>query len=271
MLGVFALASAAIMSELGVSAYYNLIPLFFIFVAIIGAYLNSTDYSKPYKQIVFSALAEVSDLDWEYHKPDKKTRLTAKKAVSDSKLFQHAGRVSRGDTLTATMDGNQLGVYEVTVAPKWTVHQEKEILFSGLLATVKVDTSFSAETFVITTADDVPVAKEAVESFQPVELEWGEFERFLSVFSTDQSAVREIFTPDFMAILYDWWKHHDKRLRLAFVGSYIYIAIPAVENFEPEQFVSAPHQDSAIKDMFDFVKFIEDTVELVTKENGKRL
>lgn len=272
LLFAVSLMAAALMTEFDLYAHMYLIPLVLMGIGLYGMKVHESDYDKNFKEIIFSALPHVSDLNWSYRPRTKETKAAAKEAVSKSKLFARADKITCDDSLEASIDGKSVHAFEFRVAPRFKRHHENSLPFNGILAVLEVSRPFTADTFVITSADDTPVSEDDVEQpLQPVELEWVDFERFLSVYSSDQSSAREIFTPDFMEVLYDWWKDHDKNLRLSFIGSHIYIALPTIMSFEPDAFVSTEHQKSEVKKIYDFIDFLEETMQLVVEENGKRL
>ncbi len=57
-------------------------------------------------------------------------------------------------------------------------------------------------------------------------LEWNEFEDKLHVATTNETEARYVLTPDFMQCLFDWWKEHDTRIRVSFIGRYMYVLFP---------------------------------------------
>lgn len=260
------------MTEFDLYAHMYLIPLVLMGIGLYGMKAHESNYDNNFKEIVFSALPNVSDLDWSYRPRDEKTENEAENVVTESKLFARADKITCDDSLEASVDGKSVHAFEVRVAPRFKRHHETSLPFNGVIAVLEVSQPFTADTFVITSADDTPVSEDDVEQeLEPVELEWVDFERFLSVYSSDQSSAREIFTPDFMEVLYDWWKNHGKNLRLSFIGSHIYIALPTIMSFEPDAFVSKEHQKSEVKKIYDFIDFLEETMRLVVEENGKRL
>lgn len=70
-----------------------------------------------------------------------------------------------------------------------------------------------------------------------VKLEDPEFERLFKVFSTDQIEARYILTPSLMTRILDFQKRHSHPIRLSFIASRVFIAIPTYHNYLEPPFV----------------------------------
>lgn len=77
-------------------------------------------------------------------------------------------------------------------------------------------------------------AKLGIQPGELVKLEDPEFERMFKVFSTDQIEARYILTPSLMQRIVEFRKKTNAPIRLSFVASRVFVAIPSYHNyFEP--------------------------------------
>ena len=90
------------------------------------------------------------------------------------------------------------------------------------------------------------------------DLEWNDFEKSISVQTTDEIEAREILTPDFMEILYEWWHSHKKATRLSFKDNHVYLGLPVSRVcFEPEIFADPEKHKKTLWEMLDAILLIE--------------
>jgi len=67
-----------------------------------------------------------------------------------------------------------------------------------------------------------------------------------------------------MEVLYDWWQSHDEDLRISFKNKSIYIGYPTNTNLEPQIFADISNQQDKIKNILEFLLFIENMVTMIT-------
>lgn len=110
-----------------------------------------------------------------------------------------------------------------------------------------------------------------------VKLEDPEFERLFKVFSTDQIEARYILTPSLMARILDFQKRHSHPIRLSFIASRVFIAIPTYHNYLEPPFVLASAKRIADPEILehylhelDFILGIVDELNLNTRIWTKR-
>lgn len=254
--------------------------------------------SKSFKEMIFDALSSLTDFDWKIHFPDKLTEAERKEyrrkvLFTDAADFDsldkddplNVGRWVEGvwifkesglytnysisgceNKLTASWNNSRVEAYQTTVdRPATKAVWSRDIMFRGFIIKVQIDKQFRGETYVQTETDSDerwfnfssdPDVKET-------ELEWIDFEKFLMVRSSDPAEAREIFTPDFMVVIYDWWENHGKPLRIAFKNDAVYIAYPTDVSLEPSIFGSLKAEKKVALDTLEFQLFVEEVVKTV--------
>jgi hypothetical protein len=280
----FGLVVMGVMAEADLGlGLWSLAPLGLLIVGALAVYYYRNDYSKRFKQGVFDAIAGASDIDWDINPRNADTHLldktdsslettsdaeTGRITMQESKLYPGHSNIGVDDVIVGKSNQQTIPVWETTVTEGHG--RNTRTVFSGFFLRLSIDHSFDGETYVRTESDDISDLGEDQfmgigSDLQAVELEWSDFERFLEVKSSSQTEAREIFTPDFMQVLYDWWRKHNHNYRFAFHGQSIYIAFPTKEDLEPSVSGSLQAQKDNIKEIFDFVAFLEVVVDLTAE------
>ena len=141
-------------------------------------------------------------------------------------------------------------------------------IFSGLFFVADFNKRFNGTTVVLPdTAQklfgDLGQALQAfnVDNGQLVKLEDPEFEKLFVVFGQDQVEARYVLSPSLMQRLVEFQKKTDKKMRLSFSASKLYVAIPFEETlFEPGIRESLLNID-LYKKYYDDLKLVADIVE----------
>jgi len=189
--------------------------------------LRPKDYRKIYKEKIIKSLLIHTKYQWQHilFKPvAKEKRVDIRKAFLASGLYspgQNENRLSfDADDIFYSASQNIL-MAEVH-ALRDTNNRGKRnrvVLFFGLFFRFDVSHEFRGETY-ISSEDREFLAKPMGNISTPRKklresnLEWNDFEKSISVQTTDEIEAREILTPDFMEILYGWWQSHKKATRL---------------------------------------------------------
>jgi hypothetical protein len=110
-----------------------------------------------------------------------------------------------------------------------------------------------------------------------VKMEDPEFERLFKVFSTDQVEARYILTPNMIRRIVEFRKKTDSPIRLSFIASRVFVAIPTYHNyFEPPSLFSPADKlldPSTLAEYFEELKFalaVVDELNLNTRIWTKR-
>lgn len=274
--------------ELGLGFWLFLFVVLLI-VSVFAIYYYKNEYAERFKKEVFDAIAGVSDIDWAINPRNADDQLlasassdlettsdaeTGRITMQESKLYPDHSDISVDDVMVGRSDDETIPVWEMTVTEGHG--RNRRTVFSGFFLRLSINYSFDGETYVRTQSDDSSDLGEdqfmgIARDLQEVQLEWSDFEKFLVVQSDSQTEAREIFTPDFMQVLYDWWREYDHDYRFGFHGQSIYITFPTLEDLEPAVLETTEDQKDDVKEVFDFIAFIENMVRLVhTMEHIKR-
>jgi hypothetical protein len=257
------------------------LPLGVMVGSAIPIYYHKNEYSERFKKEVFAAVAKASEIEWKINPRNADDDLLSKNdndletatdtetgtiKIRESKLYPDHSDVSIDDVLVGRSEKKTIPVWETTVTEGHG--RSKHTVFSGFFLEIPVDYNFDGETYVRTQSDDTSDLGEDEfmgmgGDLKDIKLEWSDFETFLVVKSSSRTEPREIFTPDFMQVLYDWWHEHDKDYRFAFHGQSIYITFPALEDLEPSFGGSIKDQKSNVKEIFFFIAFIEELFSLM--------
>jgi len=242
--------------------------------SIVSLFLLKVDYVSKFKAGVAQGINQVVDFHWLINKDGQEHVNSGKKLLEKSGLYHGWDDVIVRDQLTAT-------VGEETVVEAYKVQTERESdeerkaaipIFHGFIARVPVSNSFGGETYVQTEADSSFIDYSAGGLFdnktgiKKIELEWGEFEQFLAVKSSSPAEARRVFTPDFMAVLYDWWRDHGKELRISFRGNSVYIGWPTDIRLDPNLLSGVENEKESVRGIIEFVLMLEGLVKIL-KEN----
>lgn len=233
--------------------------------------LQKNDFVDNFKQEVFKALNGIATLDWSI--ANKSAEYRGAELLRESQLYHGYDNVIEDDKLRtfhqfATIDVCELKAHmELRNEPVRTI-------FKGFIARVKVRKPFSGATYVQTEKDGSVIDSgsgglfDSRDDITETELEWGEFERFLKIKSSDPTEARQIFTPDFMAVLYDWWRTHDKPLRLSFREQAIYIGFPTVIDLEPILIGNLDNERPVVRDVLEFMLMLKELIRILVEKQG---
>jgi len=226
----FSLILAAVIGEFG-GGLWLFLPLGVMVGSAIPIYYYKNEYSQRFKKEVFDAVANVSDINWAINPRDVDSELltdvdsdlettsdaeAGRITMQESKLYPDHSDVSVDDVLVGQADNRTIPVWESTITEGHGKH--RRTVFSGFLLKLPVNYTFDGQTFVRTTSDDTSDLGEDEfmglgGDLEDIQLEWSDFEKFLVVKSSSRTKAREIFTPDFMQALYDWWHEQGKDYR----------------------------------------------------------
>jgi len=250
---------------------------------------NKNTYNIQYKEKIFGKILNHTELKWSYlHRGDHifSFKLRDMGRVKDdaqySTSFRESGLYSGytyvipDDVFSVMWNSSKIVMSEMRVIKETTSSKGErhiETVFNGFFIDINLVKSFDGETYVLTNNDwgyvaggyDVPFSDRRIEE---VDLEWNDFEKFLRVRASNQREAREIFTPDFMAMLHDWWNVHKKDLRFSFKGSHIYITIPSKLDFEPSIFRSNEKEKQYIQEHLELLWFIEEIIRMLILKNN---
>lgn len=133
-----------------------------------------------------------------------------------------------------------------------------EKLFDGLLFKADFNKQFNGEYFIFTEKPSRPsrlerlINREEDRLKEKIETEDREFNKQFYVYGTDQAEARYIFSPGFMRRLLDFKQKTGKKIRLSFIGSFIYVAIPYKKNlFEPKYMRSVVNKEDTTEFYYD--------------------
>lgn len=106
-------------------------------------------------------------------------------------------------------------------------------IFSGYFVSFDLERSLEGKTFISTEGDTKGFGHQSFwksmtdgEKIEVTELEWNDFENLLHVATSNPTEARYILTTNFMTDLYDWWKDKKRNIRIAFIGSRMYVLFP---------------------------------------------
>lgn len=241
-----------------------------------GSFLLSrhTENTFPaeFRQRVFTALNKTTDLTWQVN--SGMDNVSGATMLRESSLYHGYDNVSSGNRLQTSYGSAEVDVINAT-AQMEIDNQPVRTIFKGFIARISIEKPFSGQTVVQTESDGRFFDTAAgglfdATAIEETELEWGEFEQFLEVRSSDPSEARQIFTPDFMAVLYDWWRSHDEELRLSFLDDTMYVAFPTEVRLEPSLIGDMENERHTVRNIFEFTHLLEDlTVLLVDKQHRR--
>lgn len=144
-----------------------------------------------------------------------------------------------------------------------------EKLFDGLIFKADFNKHFNGEYFIFTEKPSRPsrlerlINREEDRLKEKIETEDREFNRQFYVYGTDQVEARYILSASFMRRLLDFKQKTDKKIRLSFIGSAIYVAIPYKRNlFEPRYRSSVVDKEDTAEFYYDLRTVIDIVKEL---------
>ena len=144
-----------------------------------------------------------------------------------------------------------------------------EKIFDGLIFKADFNKHFNGEYFIFTEKPSRPsrlerlINREEDRLKEKIETEDREFNRQFYVYGTDQVEARYILSASFMRRLLDFKQKTDKKIRLSFIGSAIYVAIPYKRNlFEPRYRSSVVDKEDTAEFYYDLRTVIDIVKEL---------
>ncbi len=142
-------------------------------------------------------------------------------------------------------------------------------IFDGLIFKADFNKHFNGEYFIFTEKPSRPsrlerlINREEDRLKETIETEDREFNRQFYVYGTDQVEARYILSASFMRRLLDFKQKTDKKIRLSFIGSAIYVAIPYKRNlFEPRYRSSVVDKEDTAEFYYDLRTVIDIVKEL---------
>lgn len=239
----------------------------------------SNEYAADFKREVMGVLQQYTGLGWKIHRSNdddaEPLRQQSRKAFKESKIATDYDNLLLGDVLITeyediSISGAEVEATETRNAGK---HSHTVDVFRGFFLTIPVAEKFTGRTYILTESDDTwkhgGVGTEGWfdDSLQETELEWGEFEDVFVVKTDDPQEAREVFTPDFMEVVYDWYASHDKQLRIAFIGGKIHVGVWSDVTFDPEVYGDMSDQRENVKGIYELLLFVESLVKQITYHN----
>jgi hypothetical protein len=177
---------------------------------------------------------------------------------------------------------------QVTYDSKGRRHEHWVTIFRGLFISADFHKHFHGVTLVLPDTEQSWLgglgqwlqsisAKLGNQPGELVKMEDPEFERLFKVFSTDQVEARYILTPNMIRRIVEFRKKTDSPLRLSFIASRVFVAIPTAHNyFEPPSLFAPADKlldPSTLAQYFDELKFalaVVDELNLNTRIWTKR-
>ena len=231
---------------------WSLAPLVIALIVIGVAYAQrASEWRQAFKTRVMARLVEAVSPELRYHPNACITR-----AEYDMSLLFHNSpdpdRYRGEDLIEGRLDKTDIRLSElhteyrtVTYDSKGRRQEHWYTIFRGLFIIADFHKDFQGVTLVFPDTEEQLLGKfgqwlqglSAKIGMQPgelVKLEDPEFERMFKVYSTDQIEARYILTPSLMARIVDFAKKTRASIRLSFVNSKLFLAIPTWHNyFEP--------------------------------------
>ncbi len=251
--GLLTLLLASFARELGGIVF---LPLGGALLVIGIAYgIMAGEWSRLFKWRVLTRLVKFISPELEYQ-PE---RSISEEEFRASLLFQREPDRYRGEDLIEGRVGQTAIRLSEVHAEYKTEHYDSKgrryttwhTLFRGLFIVADFNKHFNGITLVLPDVEQnllgwfgqVLQGVSATLGFQPgelVKLEDPEFERAFKVYSTDQIEARYILTPSLMARILRFRQLTDSEIRLAFIASRLYVAIPTIHNYFEAPSLFAP-------------------------------
>ena len=153
-----------------------------------------------------------------------------------SKLFKrHPDRYTGDDLIFGRIDKTILMFSEIDSAYNSGGSTEFYTIFKGLFFVADFNKKFKGETFVLPDFDK----KNFKGTGELIKLEDIEFEKYFTVYGSDQIESRYILSTSLMKRIVDYKEEKDKNIYISFVNNKIYVAISCNKDlFEPKTFES---------------------------------
>jgi len=248
---------------------------------------NKNNYSKNFREKILNVIVKNTKFGWSFEsfsdgfssfKKIKEKQEDYIARFEHSSLYSSYEQVSVDEVIISTYQNTNIRASEVlatyTVRTKDGSHEVT--VFKGFFIEINLNKSFVGETYVMTEADSgyfTGSHKMNINrlDIKETELEWNDFEKFLEIRSNNPIEAREIFSPDFMSVIYDWWFANKKNLRFALKEKSMFITIPSNVNFEPTFTRSKEKEKQIIKEHLDLLWFIEEITEMLLYYNRNKL
>lgn len=206
---------------------------------------NRRKYVSEFKNRIITEIIEFIEPGLKY----SPTGFVGIEDFKKSKLFRRLPDSYRGDDLvTGTIDKTDIAFSEIHARYKVTEYDDDggrkerwKKIFDGLFFMADFHKDFNGEYFVLADFAERAFGKQG-KFFQKmnkrygqlIELENIEFEKEFVVYGSDQIEARYILSATIMERLLNFKKRTDKKIRISFVKSLIFIAIPYRKKlFEP--------------------------------------
>ncbi|MCS7065948.1 MAG: DUF3137 domain-containing protein [Fimbriimonadales bacterium] len=244
--GLLTLLLAAVAREFGLLAF---LPMGGALLVILIAYgMMTSEWSRLFKWRVLTRLVKFVSPELEYQ-PE---RYISEEEFRSSLLFQRDPDRYRGEDLIEGRVGQTALRLSELHAEYKTEHYDSKgnrrttwhTLFRGLFIVADFNKHFHGITLVLPDVEQNLLgwfgqmlqglsAKLGMQPGELVKLEDPEFERAFKVYSTDQIEARYILTPSLMERILRFRQLTKSEIRLAFIASRLYVAIPTThDHFE---------------------------------------
>ncbi len=201
------------------------------------------EFSNYYKNKIVMNIVKFIDKNLEYNPNEG---INAQEFSSVDLFNKPFNRYFSDDLIEGTLDKTHIKFCEIHAWYEQENNDKKDIdkVFDGLLIKVDFNKNFKGKTYVLPDKNDKTYTyffglgeKKNTHWGELIKLEDIEFEKEFAVFADDQIEARFILSTSLMRRLIDYKRKVDKKIRLAFINSWIYLAIPFKERlFEPNLF-----------------------------------
>lgn len=251
--GLLTLLLAATAREVGLIAF---LPLGGALLIILISYgVMTSEWSRLFKWRVLTRLVKFVSPELAYQ-PE---RYISEEEFRESLLFQRdPDRYHGEDLIEGRVGQTAIRLSEVHAEYKTEHYDSKgnryttwHTLFRGLFILADFNKHFNGITLVLPDVEQNLLgwfgqvlqglsAKLGMQPGELVKLEDPDFERAFKVYSTDQIEARYILTPSLMARILRFRQLTQSEIRLAFIASRLYVAIPTMHNYFEAPSLFAP-------------------------------
>jgi hypothetical protein len=274
---------------------WALAPLGIALLIIGGVYAaKASEWRNTFKARVMTRLVKLFHPSLNY----SPNRAIAEQEYHLSMLFHNSpdpDRYRGEDYIEGVIDKTDIRLSElhteyrqVTYDSKGRRHEHWVTIFRGLFISADFHKHFHGVTLVLPDTEQSWLgglgqwlqsisAKLGNQPGELVKMEDPEFERLFKVFSTDQVEARYILTPNMIRRIVEFRKKTDSPIRLSFIASRVFVAIPTYHNyFEPPSLFSPADKlldPSTLAEYFEELKFalaVVDELNLNTRIWTKR-
>jgi len=234
---------------------WSLVPLGIALIVIAATYATKADaWRRAFKERVMYHLVKYFNPNLQYHPHGS----ISPREYELSMLFHNSpdpDRYQGEDLIEGVIDKTDIRLSElhtqykqVTYDSKGRRHEQWITIFRGLFISADFHKHFQGITLVLPDTEQSWLggfgqwlqslsAKLGNQPGELVKMEDPEFERLFKVFSTDQIEARYILTPSMIRRILEFRARTNAPVRLSFIASRVFIAIPTAHNyFEPPSF-----------------------------------